>query len=190
MKRDVVDKLWTYLEYGIDVENRRIFLMQDIEEQSITMVVQALYLLETMKPNEDITLCIGTMGGDMYEMYKLYDVMNTISCDIMTIAMGKCMSAGPLLVANGTPGKRYALPNTWFMVHQSQLAEFNGTLSKVKADIEHETAMDDKWYALMERQTNRDAKFWRRQCNKNHDVYFNAETAIEYGIVDQIWVEK
>lgn len=187
-----IGKDWVdaYFSYGIDVVNRRVFLLDDIDEAAIGYAIQGIYLMESENPTETIELFIGSFGGSEYEMYALYDVMNTIKCPISTCALGKCMSAAPLLVAAGQKGERYATPNTWFMVHQSWSDDMGGRVEEVDKTLKHIKAMENTWYTTMSEHTGKPVSFWKRLCRNVGDSYFSAEKAIEYGIIDQIWSEK
>jgi ATP-dependent Clp endopeptidase proteolytic subunit ClpP len=195
-----ISKDWVdaYFQYGVDVKNRRVFLFDDVGADSIGHVIKGLYLMEadvTVAQRESgnipkIEIFIGSFGGSEYEMFALYDVIRTLESPIHTIAMGKCMSAAPLLVACGNPGHRYATPNTWFMVHQSWEEWGEKRVDSMMKDLRHYQDMGRRWYDLMERHTKRDAKFWRRECEKTGDKYFDAEVAEELGLIDHIWDEQ
>lgn len=184
------DWIEAYFEYGIDKENRRIFMFDGVDEVSIGIVIKGLYYMDAESTEKPIELFIGSFGGSEYEMFALYDTIRTLKSPIHTTAIGKSMSAAPLLVACGEPGYRYATPNTWFMVHQSW-DEFGAKrVDEIKKDLKHYDEMGNKWYELMAKHTNKDEKFWRAQCNAVGDRYFSAEQAAEWGLIDHIWDEK
>lgn len=187
-----ISKDWidAYFEYGVDRQNRRVFMFDGVEENSIGTVIKALYYMDSESKDKPIEVFIGSFGGSEYEMFALYDVIRTLQAPIHTTAIGKCMSAAPLLVACGEPGFRYATPNTWFMVHQSWEDFGAKRTDDLKRDIKHYDQMGDRWYTLMEKHTNRDAQFWRKLCDKSGDHYFDAYKAQEFGIIDHIWDEK
>jgi ATP-dependent Clp protease protease subunit len=184
------DWIEAYFEYGIDRQNRRIFMFDGVEEHSIGMVIKGLYYMDAESTEKPIELFIGSFGGSEYEMFALYDTIRTLKSPIHTTAIGKCMSAAPLLVACGEPGHRYATPNTWFMVHQSWGDWDSKRVDEIAKEISHYNTMGDKWYALMGRHTNKPAKFWRQHCQQVGDKYFDAELAQEWGLIDHIWDEK
>lgn len=185
--RDWID---AYFDYGIDRNNRRIFMFEDVSEFSIGMVIKGLYYMEAESSQRPIELFIGSFGGSEYEMFALYDTIRTLKSPIHTTAIGKCMSAAPLLVACGEKGHRYATPHTWFMVHQSWSDFGSRRIDEVSNEIKHCDIMGDRWYELMEKHTSKDRKFWRRECTKVGDRFFDAYTAQEWGLVDHIWDEK
>jgi len=195
-----ISKEWVdaYFSYGVDIVNRKVFLFEGVEEDSIGYVIKGLYLMEadhtkTQIENGEykpIELFIGSFGGSEYEMWALYDVIKTLKSPIHTTAIGKCMSAAPLLVACGEPGHRYATPNTWFMVHQSVDDLGLKRVDDMKKDLKHYEEMAKRWYELMEKHTNQKAAWWKKQCENVGDHFFNAERAQELGLIDHIWDEK
>ena len=102
-------------EYGVDVDNRRVFLFGEINESTIANSIKAIYLLDSQHKSKAIELFVGSVGGDEYDMLALYDVLNSITAPIHTVALGKCMSAAPLLVAAGEKGCRYSMPGCPWM---------------------------------------------------------------------------
>jgi len=195
-----IGKDWVeaYFEYGVDVKNRKVFLFDGVDEDSIGYVIKGLYLMEAENTTEQrskgtikpIELFIGSFGGSEYEMWALYDVIRTLESPIHTIAIGKCMSAAPLLVACGEPGYRFATPNTWFMVHQSWTEFLFERVDAVKKEIKHYEQMGATWYSMMEKHTNKPSGYWKRECEKVGDKFFDAWAAKEYGIIDHVWDEK
>src|SRR6188474_705441 len=95
------DWIEAYFEYGIDRQNRRIFLFDGVDEGAIGTVIKGLYYMDSESVEKPIELFIGSFGGSEYEMFGLYDVIRTLRAPIYTTAIGKCMSAAPLLVACG-----------------------------------------------------------------------------------------
>jgi len=187
-----ITKDWidAYFDYGIDRQNRRIFMFEDVDEGSIGMVIKGLYYMDAETSEKPIELFIGSFGGSEYEMFALYDTIRTLSVPIRTIAIGKCMSAAPLLVACGEPGHRYATPNTWFMVHQSWDDFGERRIDALKKDLKHYESMGNRWYELMANHTNQTAAFWKKHCEHVGDKYFDAYQAQEWGIIDHVWDEK
>lgn len=199
-----ISKEWVeaYFQYGVDTANRRVFLFDDVEESTIGVVIKALYFMDSQvsvrkvkgkarKYRKPIDLFVGSFGGSDYEMYALYDVLQTLKSPVHTVAMGKCMSAAPLLVAAGHVGQRWATPNTWFMVHQGNQWMGEDTRAEIgKANVLHAEDINDRWYELMARHTKMPKAFWKKMCSKHGDTYFGAEEAVEYGIVDAMWAEK
>jgi ATP-dependent Clp protease protease subunit len=185
MTKDWIDALF---EYGVDKNNRRIFLFDQLDNQPIGMVIKALYMMDSEK-NDPIELFVGSYGGCEYDMFALYDALRTLKSPVHTTAIGKCMSAAPLLVCAGKENHRYATPNTYFMVHISWIDPGIKRTDELKIDLRHIEDTHKKWCVLMERHTKRDAAFWKAQCEKVGDRYFDAYTAQEWGIIDHVWDE-
>lgn len=183
------EELEIYFQYGVDLKNRRIFLKDEIDEHSIGIVIQALYAMD-VAGDDPIELFIGSYGGTEYDTLALHDVCRSITSDIHTVAYGKCMSAAPLLVASGEEGNRYAMPNTFFMIHQSSWESENLRAEEHARNLKHYSAVGEVWYDLMAKYTSKDKAFWKRLVSKVGDNFFDAATAVEYGIVDQLWSEK
>lgn len=183
------DWIEAYFEYGIDQNNRRIFLVGDIDQDVANNVAKSIYLMESCSKEKPITIHIYTDGGCEYAMFAIYDAIKQCSCDIETVAMGNVMSAGPLLVAAGTKGKRCALPNSWFMIHESADDWGYRKVSNNENLLKHYSKLQERWLKLMENVTGTPKKVWQRMCN-GHDKYFDATKAVELGIVDFIWDEN
>ncbi len=188
-----ISKDWVeaYFQYGIDIANRCIFLTDEVTEESIGHVVKGLYMMDSQNNNNDpIELRISSHGGDIYEMFGLHDVTRTLKSPVYTMGMGKVMSAAVLLLACGEKKNRWAGANTSFMIHVPSWDEGFQTLHGHKIDVTECERLWDRWYKLMGHYTKRDEKFWRKQCARKMDIYFDAETALEWGIIDNIWDEK
>lgn len=183
MKSDIIDAIFTY---GVDKTNRRIFLFDDVDNMPIGQVIKALYLMDSDSKRKPIELIVGSYGGCEYDMFALYDAIQAMRSPIHTIAIGKCMSAAPLLVCCGKKGFRYATPNTFFMVHQGWNDIGPKRFDEIKNDLDHWKEMDARWYELMEVHTNKPADFWKTQCDKVGDRYFNAYQAKEWGLIDKV----
>lgn len=177
-----------YFENGVDVQNRRIFLIGEISEDTASDVIKGMYLMQSMSVEKPITIYIYTEGGSEYAMFAIYDVIKQCACDVETVAMGEVLSAGPILVAAGTKGKRYSLPNTFFMVHESWDTIGDVKLSDNKNIIKHHSELENRWLLLMEENTGVSRKKWQKMCS-GPDKYFDATKAVELGIVDYIWDE-
>lgn len=190
MSRIANSEIETYFEYGIDCKNRRIFLLSGIEEEHIDRIIKGIYLLDANDNKKPIELFIGSFGGSMYEMFSLYDVLNTTTCPIHTVAIGKCMSAAPLLVAAGKRGERYTMPNAQWMIHQPSTEYGPTRFDEIKIDIQHSENLKIRWISLLEKHSKLTKAQWLRLINKVGDQYFSAEEAIERGLVDHIWSEK
>lgn len=170
---------------GIDFSSRKIYLFNDINTKNISILIKAVKLFETVS-KEPIHLYISSFGGDLYEMFALYDVIKSCQCAIYTYGIGKVMSAAVLLVAAGTKNHRNSYANTFYMVHSTQIESESGHIERIKASMTHYIAMDEKWYELMEQNSVLNAKEWKKICCNKPDLFFDANVAKQYSIIDNI----
>lgn len=187
-----ISKDWVeaYFEYGVDVQNRCIFLSDDVNETSIGNVIKGLYLMEADNSEKPIEVRIMSYGGDIFDMFGLHDVTRTLKCPVHTMGMGKVMSAAILLLACGERGQRWAGPNTGFMIHIPSMSDEDGKTHEIRSSLDFTDLMWKRWYELMEKYTNKPISHWKRLCAKNADVYFTADEALEWGLIDHMWDEK
>lgn len=183
MTIDWIDALFAY---GVDRTNRRVFLFDDVDNMPIGLVIKALYFMETESTKKPIELFVGSYGGCQYDMLALYDTIQKCKAPVHTVAIGKCMSAAPLLVACGKKGRRFAAPNTYFMVHQSH-GDLGGKMDEVKNDLAHFSEVEKRWNLLMAKHSKMPEIFWKDQCQKIGDKYFDSQQAKEWGLIDNIW---
>jgi ATP-dependent Clp protease protease subunit len=188
-KRIAKDWVNAYFEHGVDVSNRRIFLDDEISDCSISNVIKGIYLMEGTATKQPVSLYMSSFGGDMYEMFALYDILRTVECEIHTFAYGKCMSATPLLLACGEIGHRWCSPNCWFMIHDSW-GFAAGSTQRVVAEVDHWKDMNNKWAELLGKETKKAKKFWIDKCTLPKDYFFNSDKAIAWGVADHIWDQK
>jgi len=192
MTKITKDWIEAYFEYGVDIANRYIFLTGDVDPDSIGTIIKGMYLMENENKSYDkIELRICSYGGHVYDMFALHDVTRTLKCPVHTMGVGKVMSSAVLLVACGTRGERWAGANTTFMVHAlSSDCDSDMTMHQTAIELKEMKRLWDIWYDLMGKYTNKDAAFWRKICNRKEDVYFSAEQAQEWGVIDHLWDEK
>lgn len=183
------DQLEAVLEYGVDMLGRKVYLHGDVEEDTIGRVIRGMYVLGTVS-DKPIELFVSSYGGVVDESMALHDVTRTIGCPVHTIALGKCMSAAPLLVACGEPGHRYATENTVFMLHDSHFDDVEGRPDDLQVLIDLEKASLGAYAKLLARYSKKPPVFWRNIFRRKTDRYFTATEAQEWGMIDHIWEEK
>lgn len=185
-----LSKEWVeaYFDYGVDIDNRRVFI-GEISHESVDNAVKGLYLMETDAPDKPCEMFISSFGGGVYEALALYDIMNTLSCPVHTFAYGKCMSAAPLLLAAGETGKRWVAPNVAFM-HHDWSDEMEGTGAQLATNVKHQEKLGQRWTELLAEHSTRTFKWWHDRSKRPADFYFSADEALEWGLADQVWVEK
>jgi len=187
INRDYLD---TYFSYGVDTKNRCIFLVGDISDESVGHVIKGAYLMEYEDSTKPIEFRIMSAGGDIYNAYGLHDVTRTLRSPIHTMGIGQIMSAAILLIACGEKGNRYAGENTTFMIHTPSWDKEYTNQYNHKIDVKESERLWKRWYDLMGKYTKQPSKFWQKICDKKVDYYFDADQALEWGLIDGIWYEK
>ena len=173
----------SYDIYSRLLKDRIIFLGEEVNETTASLVVAQLLFLEAEDPKKDISLYINSPGGSVTAGMAIYDTMNFIKCDVSTICMGMAASMGAFLLSSGTKGKRFALPNAEIMIHQpSGGAKGQATDIKIVADRIIETRR--KLNEILSGNTGQPLEVIARDIER--DYYMNAEEAVKYGIIDHV----
>jgi len=163
--------------------DRIIFLGTGIDDQVANIVTAQLLFLESADPNKDIQIYINSPGGSVYAGLGIYDTMQHIKCDVVTICMGMAASMGAFLLAAGTIGKRYALPNAEVMIHQP-LGGAQGQATEIEIAAKHILRTREKLNKILADRTGQTIKAIERDTER--DNYLTAEEACEYGLVDKV----
>lgn len=170
----------------LQLQERIVYLAGEVNEQSIAHVTATIIALANQDKTSPIKLIVSTYGGSIDEMFSLYDVMKYVPCPVHTIAIGKVMSAGVLLVAAGTKGSRLIGKSTRIMIHPIS-AGMEGTVFT----MENEMAETRRMQVLMEELLLAETKMTKAQLQaimkKGHDTYLTAKEAVKLGIVDAIF---
>ena len=173
----------TYDIYSRLLKDRIIFLGEEVNETTASLVVAQLLFLESEDPGKDISLYINSPGGSVTAGMAIYDTMNYIKCDVSTICIGMAASMGAFLLAGGAKGKRYALPNAEIMIPQpSGGAQGQATDIKIVADRIIETRK--KLNELLAQNTGQPLEVIEADTERDH--YMSAEEACRYGLIDQV----
>ena len=187
----VVDQTSTgersYDIYSRLLEDRIIFLTGEINDATANIVVAQLIYLEGKNPDKDIFLYINSPGGSVSAGLALYDTIKYIKCDVVTICIGLAASMGAFLLASGTKGKRYALPNSEIMIHQP-LGGAQGQASDIEIQARHIQLIKEKINQILSETTGQDLK--KVQKDTDRDYYMTAEQAKEYGLIDDIFYTR
>lgn len=173
--------------YSRLLEDRVIFLSGQITDEVANLVVAQLIYLESKDPTKDISIYINSPGGSVTAGMAIYDTMNYIRCDVSTICVGMAASMGAFLLAAGTKGKRYALPNSEIMIHQV-LGGSQGQASDVEIQTRQLLKLKNKLNALLAKHVGKDVE--QVQKDTDRDNYLDAEQALEYGIVDKVFYTR
>lgn len=169
--------------YNRLLRERIIFLGTEVRDQNANAICAQLLLLAAEDPDRDIQLFINSPGGSVPAGMAIYDTMQYVKPDIVTVAMGFAASMGQFLLAAGTPGKRYALPHAKILMHQPS-GGVGGTASDIRIHAESLIRTKKEMAELIARHTGRTPEEIERDSDR--DRYFTAEEALEYGFIDQV----
>ena len=173
----------TYDIYSRLLIDRIIFIDEEITEHTASVVVAQLLFLEAQDPDKDINIYINSPGGMVTAGLAIYDTMRFIKPDISTICVGMATSMGAVLLAAGTKGKRYALPNAEIMIHQP-LGGFQVQASDIKINADHILAIKDKLNHILADATGQELSVIEKDTDR--DNYMTAADAAAYGLVDKV----
>lgn len=177
----------SYDIYSRLLKDRIIFLGEEVNDVSASIVVAQLLFLESEDPKKDINLYINSPGGVITAGMAIYDTMNYIKCDVSTICIGMAASMGAFLLAGGAKGKRFALPNSTIMIHQpSGGAQGQATEIQIVADQIAKTKQ--KLNRILAENTGQPIEVV--EVDTDRDNYMSAEEAMEYGIIDKVFEHR
>ena len=176
----------TYDIYSRLLKDRIIFLGEEVNDVTASLVVAQLLFLEAEDPNKDISLYINSPGGSVTAGMAIYDTMNYIKCDVSTICLGMAASMGAFLLSGGTKGKRYALPNAEVMIHQPS-GGAQGQATEIELVAEHILHTKEKLNRILAENTGQ--PYEKIVQDTERDNYMTAEQAKAYGLIDAV-VEK
>ena len=177
----------SYDIYSRLLNDRIIFLSDEVNDVTASLVVAQLLYLEAQDPDKDIYLYINSPGGSITAGMAIYDTMNYIKCDVCTICIGMAASMGAFLLSSGTPGKRYALPNSEVMIHQP-LGGMQGQATDIKIHADRIIKMKEKLNKLLSAQTGKPLETVERDTER--DNFMSADEACAYGLVDKVITKK
>ena len=173
----------SYDIYSRLLKDRIIFLGEEVNDVSANVVVAQLLFLEAEDPGKDIQLYINSPGGSVTAGMAIYDTMNYIKSDVSTICIGMAASMGAFLLAGGTKGKRYALPNAEIMIHQPSGGS-RGMASDMKIVADQILKTKAKLNEILAANTGKPIDVIEKDTDR--DNYMTAKEALEYGIIDSI----
>ena len=173
----------SYDIYSRLLNDRIIFLSDEVNDVTASLVVAQMLYLEAQDPDKDIYLYINSPGGSISSGMAIYDTMNYIKCDVSTICVGMAASMGAFLLSSGAKGKRFALPNAEVMIHQP-LGGMKGQASDIKIHADHIIRIREKLNKLLSEQTGQSLETIER------DNFMTADEACAYGLVDKVITKK
>ena len=173
--------------YSRLLKDRIIFLGEEVNETTGSLVVAQLLFLESEDPNKDIHLYINSPGGMVTAGLAIYDTMQYIKCDVSTICMGMAASMGAFLLAGGAKGKRYALPNAEIMIHQPS-GGAKGQATEIEIAAENILKTKKRLNEILAANTGKPYEVIAADTERDH--YLSAQEAVEYGLIDSVIEHK
>jgi ATP-dependent Clp protease protease subunit len=177
----------SYDIYSRLLNDRIIVLSDEINDVTASLVVAQLLYLESENPDKDIQLYINSLGGSVTAGMAIYDTMEFIKCDVSTICVGMAASMGALLLAAGTKGKRYALPNSEIMIHQP-LGGARGQATDIKIHADHIIKTREKLNRILSEKTGQPLS--KIEKDTDRDNFMTAQEALEYGLIDKVMTKR
>ena len=165
------------------LNDRIILLNEEVNSASAGVVVAQLLYLEGQDPEKDISLYINSPGGVITDGMAIYDTMQYIKCDVSTICLGMAASMGAFLLAAGTKGKRFALPNSEIMIHQPS-GGAQGQATDISIHANHILRVKDKLNRILSEKTGQPLEVIARDTER--DNFMTAQEALEYGLIDKV----
>lgn len=180
----------SYDIYSRLLKDRIIFLSEDVNDATASLIVAQLLFLESEDPDKDIMFYINSPGGSITAGMAIYDTMQYIKCDVSTICVGMAASMGAFLLAAGTKGKRLALPNSEIMIHQPLISGggLSGQTTDIKIYTDHLVKTKQKMNEILAERTG---KTYEQLCeDTERDNFMSAHEALEYGLIDKVIERK
>ena len=168
------------------LKDRIIFLAEDVNPTSASLVVAQLLFLESEDPDKEINLYINSPGGSITDGMAIVDTINYIKCPVSTIGVGMAASMGAVLLASGAKGKRYATPNAEILIHQPLIGGggLSGQTTEIKIHADHMVKTREKLNKLLSEKTGQSLETIEKDTER--DNYMTAQEALEYGLIDGI----
>ena len=173
--------------YSRLLNDRIVFLADEVNDVTASLVVAQLLFLESEDADKDIHLYINSPGGSVSAGLAIYDTMNYIKCDVSTKCIGMAASMGAFLLSSGAPGKRIALPNSEILIHQP-LGGMQGQASDIKIHADHIIATRLKLNKILAKNTGKPLETIERDTER--DNFMSAYEAMEYGLVDHVFEKR
>ena len=169
------------------LNDRIIFLTDEINDTTANLVVAQLLYLESVDPDKDIYLYLNSPGGSVTAGMAIYDTMNYIKCDVSTTCIGLAASMGAFLLSSGAKGKRYALPNSEIMIHQP-LGGFQGQATDIKIHADNILRIKADLNRILSENTGKPLEVIEKDTDR--DNFMTAAAACEYGLIDKVVTKR
>ena len=172
------------------LKDRIIFLSEDVNSASASLVVAQLLFLESEDPDKEISLYINSPGGSITDGMAIVDTINYIKCPVSTICVGMAASMGAVLLASGAKGKRFATPNAEILIHQPLIAGggISGQTTDIKIHAEQMIKTRERLTKILADRTGKPIEQVMKDTER--DNYMTAEEALEYGLIDEILYKR
>ena len=165
------------------LNDRIIFLSEEVNDATASLIVAQMLYLEAQDPDKDIQFYINSPGGSVTAGMAIYDTMQYIKCDVATITIGMAASMGAFLLSAGTKGKRMALPNAEIMIHQPS-AGTQGQITDMAIHLKRLQVIKERMNAIMAANTGRTVEEVTAACER--DNFMSAEEALQFGLIDKV----
>ena len=169
------------------LNDRIVFLGEEVNATTASLVVAQLLYLEAQDPDKDIQLYINSPGGSVTDGMAIYDTMQYVKCDVSTICIGMAASMGAFLLSSGAKGKRIALPNAEIMIHQPS-AGTKGKVTDMEIDVEHFLRIKKNLNEILANNTGKTAEEIKAASERDH--WMTAQEALDFGLIDKIITSK
>jgi len=167
------------------LKDRIIFLSEDVNHVTASLVIAQMLFLESEDPDKEISFYINSPGGSITDGMAIVDTMNYIKCPVSTICIGLAASMGSVLLACGAKGKRYATPNSEILIHQPLISGgLSGQTTEIKIHADHMVKTREKLNKLLSEKTGQSLEQIEKDTERDH--YMTAEEALKYGLIDEI----
>lgn len=173
--------------YSRLLKERIIFLGTAVTDEIASLIIAQILFLEAEDPDKDITFYINSPGGSVTAGMAIYDTMSYVRCNISTLCMGQAASMGALLLAAGTKGKRYALPNSRILIHQP-MGGFQGQATEIDIHAREILRMREDLNRILAQHTGQDIKKIKKDTER--DYFMTAVEAQKYGIIDKVLARR
>jgi ATP-dependent Clp protease protease subunit len=169
--------------YSRLLKDRIVFIGTEISDELANLVIAEMLFLEKEDPDKDIDLYVNSPGGSVSAGLAIYDVITHVQCDVATTCVGMAASMATTLLAGGTAGKRFAMPNARIMIHQAS-GGYRGTVADARIYLEEMNRMHEINIGILARTTGKDPDQIRKDSDR--DFWMSAQEAIDYGLVDSL----
>ena len=169
------------------LNDRIIFLSEEVNDTTASLIVAQLLYQEAPDPDKDIQLYINSPGGSVTAGMAIYDTMQYVKCDVSTICIGMAASMGAFLLSSGAKGKRYALPNAEIMIHQPS-AGTQGQITDMSLHLKRLETIKERLNKILAENTGKDVATVTADCER--DNFMSAEEALAYGLIDKVITKR